>query len=313
MYPNGNHQPHKESAMPSQTEIRQSITTKIIESLKGGKLPWRKPWTGIEGPSTPTNLVSKHKYSGVNTLLTLLAEMQHGWPVSYWATFNQFRQIGCHIRKGEKATTIVYWQQIKKTVTDRNGDKQEKTIPFLKTWSVFNISQADGEAVAQFNVKPELKTFEGVDRGEFDITVAATQARIDHGNEIAAYLPLEDRIIMPDEGRFDSFSDFAATTFHELSHWCQPQHRCNIQGSYAEGELFAEISSSFLMSATGIPHTLENTQAYVQSWIQKLENDPKFIFQASSAASKSADFILSFSRPQEESDSDVEAGAVISA
>ena len=113
----------------------------------------------------------------------------------------------------------------------------------FKTWSVFNVAQAEGEVIQKLNTKPDLKSFEGVDRAEFDATVAATQARIDYGSEIAAYLPLEDRIIMPDEGRFDSFSDFAAVTLHELSHWTQPDHRCNIQGSYAEGELFAEISS----------------------------------------------------------------------
>lgn len=292
--------------MQSQTEIRQGITNKIIDSLRHGKLVWRKPWSGIEGPRTPTNLVSKHKYSGVNTLLTLLAEEQHGWPVSYWATFNQFRQIGCHIRKGEKATTIVYWQQIKKTVEDKNGDSVERTIPLLKTWSIFNVAQAEGKAVEKFHAEPVLKSFEGVDRAEFDSTVAATEARIDYGHEIAAYLPQEDRIIMPDEGRFDSFSDFAATTFHELSHWTQPPHRCNIQGSYAANELFAEISSSYLMSAVAIPHTLENTQAYVQSWIQRLESDPKYIFQASSAASKAADYILAFSRPKEAVDSEAE-------
>ena len=162
--------------------------------------------------------MSNRRYKGVNILLTLLAEQQHGWPVSYWGAFNQFRQIGCRIRRGEKATTIVYWQQIKKTVEDKNGDPVERTILLLKTWSVFNVAQADGPAVEKFNAKPKLKMFEGVDRAEFDATVAATEAHIDYGHEIAADSSLEDRIMMPDEGRFDSFSDFASTTLHELSH-----------------------------------------------------------------------------------------------
>lgn len=285
--------------MQSQSEIRKNITSRIVEALKGGTIPWRKPWSGIEGPRTPTNLVSHHRYVGVNTILTALAEQQHGWPVSYWATFNQFRQIGCRIRKGEKATLIVFWRQITKTVKGKDGDDEEIRFPLLKTWSIFNVAQVDGDAVERFKAPPEPKTFENVDRAEFDATVTATKARIDYGYEMAAYLPLEDRIIMPHEGRFDSFPDCAATTLHELSHWSQPEHRLNIHGSYAENELFAEISSSFLMSALGIPHTLQNTEAYVQSWIQSLENDPKHIFAASSSASKAADFILSFSRQVE--------------
>lgn len=61
------------------------------------------------------------------------------------------------------------------------------------------------------------------------------------------------------------------------------------------------------MNALGIPHDLKNTQAYIQSWIKALESDPKHIFQASAAASKSADYILSFSRPQEDADVDAQA------
>lgn len=283
--------------MKSQTEIRAEITAKLLDSLRSGRIPWRKPWVSVGGPRTATNFVTKRPYSGLNIILAMLAEAQHGWPVSYWATYNQLRSIGAYVRKGEKATTIVYWSQIKKTVQDKNGDPVEKTIPYLKTWSVFNVvGQAEGEAIDKFKAQPPLKTFD-VDRTEFDAAVSATGARIDHGHEIAAYLPLEDRIILPDLGRFDSFPDYAATTLHELGHW---KHRLHIEGTYAQNELFAEITSSYLMAALGIPHAddLRNAKAYIQSWASRLENDPKAIFSASSAASKAADYILAFSRPQ---------------
>ncbi len=127
-----------------------------------------------------------------------------------------------------------------------------KTIPILKSWSIFNIAQVEGEAVDAFNSGQELKTF-AVDRSEFDTVVTSTNAVIDHGFEQAAFIPSEDRIIMPDVGRFDSFEDYAATTFHELGHWTQPSHRLGIEGSYAENELFAELTSSYLMASLGIP------------------------------------------------------------
>ena len=286
--------------MQTQTEIRQSITTSIVNSLNEGRIPWRKCWAPVDGPRTATNFITKRPYSGVNVILTFLAEAKNNWPVSYWATFNQFKSKGCRIKKGQRATTIVFWQQIKKSVTDDNGDEHEKTIPLLKTWSIFNVAQAEGEAIEKFKQVPELKTFDE-DHSEFIETVAATNARIEHGHEIAAYLPLEDRIVMPDEGRFHSFPDYAATMFHELSHWTQP--RLDIQGSYAENELFAEISSSFLMASLGIPHAdeMRNTKAYVQSWLKSLNDDPKAIFKAASLGSRAADFILSFSRTADES------------
>ena len=85
--------------------------------------------------------------------------------------------------------------------------------------------------------------------------------------------------------------------FHELSHWSE--HRLGWEGSYALGELRAELAAVFTMAALNIPDSgdLTNHAAYLGSWLEALENDPKFLFRAAAAASKSADYILSFSRP----------------
>lgn len=93
----------------SQIEIRSDISQAILDSLTLGRIPWRKPWASIGGPRTATNFVTNRPYSGVNIIATLIAETKNNWPISYWATFNQFRSIGCRIRKGAKATSIVYW------------------------------------------------------------------------------------------------------------------------------------------------------------------------------------------------------------
>lgn len=63
-------------------------------------------------------------------------------------------------------------------------------------------------------------------------------------------------------------------------------------------ELVAEIGSSFVAMELGLPNAqnMTNHAAYVQSWLQAMENDPKFIFDAASQASKATDFLLSFSR-----------------
>ncbi len=298
--------------MLSSTEIRESITNTLVQSLSEGRIPWRKPWVSLNGPRTATNFVSKRRYSGVNTILTMVAESKSNWPISYWATFNQWRSIKCSVRKGSKATTIVYWQILKKKVRDERGVEQKKTIPLLKTWSIFNISQVEGDAVAKLFAQPELKTFD-VDHSEFGVVVAATQAQIEHGYEYAAYIPSEDKIIMPDVGRFDSWQDYASTTLHELSHWTQPAHRLSIEGDRASDELFAEISSSYLMAELGIPHSdeMRNAKSYIQGWASRLKNDPKAIFAAAKYANLAADYVLSFSRPAEatdiESESDSEA------
>ena len=77
------------------------------------------------------------------------------------------------------------------------------------------------------------------------------------------------------------------------------------------GELRAEIGACFLSAVLEIPDSgdLTNHTSYIAHWLQALENDPKFIFRASSAASKATDYILSFSKPQDAAQGEVEIEA----
>jgi len=85
--------------MPSVPEI---ITSNIIEQLERGVAPWRKPWS----TSIPRNLTSKKPYRGLNVFL--LATQGYGSP--YWLTFNQAKQLGAHVRQGEKSTLVSFWK-----------------------------------------------------------------------------------------------------------------------------------------------------------------------------------------------------------
>ena len=65
------------------------------------------------------------------------------------------------------------------------------------------------------------------------------------------------------------------------------------------GELVAEIGACYLARELGVPasENLTNHVAYLANWLKAMKDDPKFIFTASSQASKAADYLLSFSRP----------------
>lgn len=298
--------------MQTQTDIRSSITQRIIEALKAGKIPWRKPWSEIPDPvRLPTNYSSKRSYSGINVPLLWLTQHEKGYPVSYWGSYQQWASVGGQVRKGEKATQIVFYRQVKKTVEQEDGTKKLETFPIMRTWSVFNVAQVSGEVAEQFKAKPQqdgVQVFEDVDRTEFDALVAATGIEVQYGHTKAAYYrPPANYIVMPDERMFSSFPGFADTLLHELSHGTE--HLLNWTGTYAEGELRAEMSSSFLSAALNIPNSgdLTNHAAYVQSWLQALENDPRHIFKASAAASKATDFLLAFIRPTESAVEEEEA------
>jgi antirestriction protein ArdC len=290
--------------MLNQNEIRESITKRIVAALKQGRIGWRRPWTEVPNPARlPTNFVTKRAYSGINVPLLWLTEHEKGYPVSYWASFQQWKALGAVVKKGEKATQIVFYRQVKKTIEQEDGEKRLETFPLLRFWSVFNVSQISGEIAEQFKAKPQtdgVETFDAVPRTEFDQLIAAIGADIRYGSGLRAayYRPPHDYITMPEEKQFVSFPAFAETLLHELSH--MSEHLLRWTGTYAEGELRAEMASCFLMAALGIPGgDLTNHAAYVQSWLQALENDPKHIFKASAAASKAADYLLGFVRPKE--------------
>lgn len=289
--------------MKTQNDIRLELTTRIVEALKRGVIPWRKPWRSIPDPvGLPTNFMTGKAYQGFNVLNLQLTSQLNGYPIGYWASFNQWRAAGAKVRKGEKATQIILYKPITKTLKGVDGEADKTTsFPLLKTWSVFNIAQVEGEVVEKFQTLPPTNgiRLEGVDRAEFGRAVEATGAEIKYGGDKAAYYrPPHDFIQMPHEEQFDDFPAFAETMLHELCHFSE--WRVGWSGSYAEGELRAEIGACFLASALGLPNSgdLTNHSAYIGHWLQALENDPKYIFRASAAASKAADFILSYSRPK---------------
>ena len=297
--------------MSSQTQIRQQITDQFIEALQsGGVPPWRKGWA-CHGGGLPTNFVSKRRYSGVNIILLQMAAARNSFTSKHWGTFNQIRALGGAVKRrpddvppGRWGTTIVFFKPVKKAEIDPDTGKEvEVGFPILRTYTVFNLDQAEGAKLDRFRTPVvtnggDFEDFEPAER-----TIEATGADIRHGGDRAFYhKPVEeggDYIRLPHRHQFEAEKEYYATALHELAHWSET--RLGWTAPYALGELRAEIVASFLLAELGVPQSddLTNHQAYVAGWLKALQNDPRYIFTASNAASKATDFLLSFSRPTE--------------
>ena len=107
---------------------------------------------------------------------------------------------------------------------------------------------------------------------------------------------------MPLRSQFPDMRDFYSTQFHELAHWSEV--RLAWDGSYAMGELVAEMTAAYVANDLGVPQSddLTNHAKYVQSWLGAMQDDARWIFQAATQASRAADYILSFSRQSEAAD-----------
>jgi antirestriction protein ArdC len=266
------------------------ITERIVSLLTQGTVPWHKPWhvqTGL-----PRNLITQKPYRGINVFL--LMAMNYESP--NWLTLRQANAMGGQIKPGEKSCPVVFWKPMK--VADKET-KEEKKIPFLRMYHVFNVSQCTG-----------LKNIPPADNSAFIQTLPAELVAnmpqrpvIKHGMTMAAYSPATDVVNMPDQVRFESPDHYYATLFHELVHATGHEKRLkrasimerNGYGSnpYAKEELIAEMGSAFLCGHAGIvDRTIDSSAAYLEGWLKSLKDDKTLIVQAAAQAQRAADFIL---------------------
>ncbi len=285
--------------MSTQTNIRRLVTSKIVDALGAGTPPWRRPWRNDRtNAGAPANAASGMSYRGVNALLLGLVGYESRW----WATYAQIQTLGGRVRKGERATQIVYWREVERVATTAAGVDVIDTFPLLKTYSVFNAAQVDGLEEFQARSRPGV-TFE--DFGPFEAVVAATGADIRHGGDRAFYHPVRDFIQVPPRESFEGRAAYYGTLAHEMCLWTGHAARLDRltrnarfgDRAYSVEELVAEIGGAFLCTAVGVPQSdLSNQAAYLASWLAVLERDSTAIFTAAGQANRAVDFILSFNR-----------------
>jgi len=301
--------------MPSQTEIQEQITARIIEGLQNGLVPWKKPWRSDPNCGAAANVVSRRSYTGINPVLLDLSAQVHGFTSRFWGTFDQWKKLGGQVKKrpdnikpGHWGTNIIFFRQVKKTKVDDSGEETTDSFSLMRSYTVFNLDQVDGGVLDHLRPSSE-PNFAAPPCSDAEHVVAATGAKIKYGGNRAVYtrpaVPFalddgSDFITMPERTRFDAPNEFYATLFHELTHWSEV--RLGWEGCYALGELIAEMGACFLCAQTHIPSTddLTNHTAYLASWLKALQNDRKFIFKAAAQASKVTQFILGFSQVKDE-------------
>jgi antirestriction protein ArdC len=294
-----------------QIDLRQRITTEIITALSAGGLPpWQQPWSADPNASgPPANAVSGRGYTGVNVLMLQLHRRRHGLRSRFYATFRQWEALGCRVRPrpdgvppGRWGCTVVYCRPVKAVRDTGDGERREDEYLLLRHYTVFGADQADGPAADRLRADASPARTAFVDFAPAERAVAALGADIRYGGDRAFYRRQTqagggDFIQMPPKGRFASESDYYSTLWHELAHWSEP--RVGWAGSYAEGELRAEMAAAFTLAELGVPQRegLADHAAYLRHWLTAMRADPRFIFRVSADASRAVDYLLAPSRP----------------
>src|SRR5438132_1198830 len=109
---------------------------------------WVMPWHVPVCSALPINAATRKHYRGVNTLCLWSEAVQRGYETANWATFRQWKELGAQVRKGEKATPVVFWK-IDKGAETQNGEETEqnegktKQRVIAKGYWVFSADQVD--------------------------------------------------------------------------------------------------------------------------------------------------------------------------
>lgn len=281
-------------------ETSERISAAIIQQLQQGTIPWRKPWSG--SGFLPHNYYSRRSYRGINTLILGVAAMSKGYQSPAWTTYKAASEHGAQVRKGEKATQIVFWKPM---IAQDKATGEDKRFLIARLYSVFNTEQIDG---IDWN-PPDKEPIEIPDALKMIVEGYQDPPTIQHSpQDRAFYQPSTDSITLPLIEQFTNLQGYAETICHELVHSTGHPKRCNRfedghvghRQDYAKEELVAEIGASMLMQHAGIDVDMPQIASYVQSWLKALEDDHSLIIKAAQAAQKAVDHINGTARNDEE-------------
>lgn len=291
------------------SQEKQQLVDDIIKLMEKDNLSFRKVWRESKAPFNP---LTEKNYKGSNNLRLTVSAINQNFEDPRWLTFNQAKEKGYTVRKGEKATAIFYYQ-----ITDRltkkpfDGKKIEElsekekeeyikknVYSLVKKYNVFNAQQIEG--------------IEKYKESRIDITkrnavlekiLENSEAPIYYDRSEEAYYDFkEDAIHLPRKENFKNIEDLYSVALHEMAHSTGHESRLNgnIKNTfgdenYAKEELVAEFSSIFISQETELKvdvRSFENNAAYLKSWHSLLKEKPEALFEAIREAQKVNNYII---------------------
>jgi len=285
-------------------KIYQMVTDQIIRQLEQvNPKDYSKPWFCVG--HSPINLRGT-AYRGINHVLL----SNEGFSSNIWATFKQWGERDCHVRKGEKSQIVVLWKFFDEVGDD--GQSTGKTGAVMtRYFRVFNSCQIEGDYArnAEQRFKDKLKSHDPIMEAESFVDSYVKAERLPVRPSDRAYYAggIREHIGMPELGQFHTPSHYYSVFAHEITHSTGNVNRLkrDMSGrfgdkSYAFEELVAELGSAMICGALGLEaRPREDHARYIKGWLSALRGDNSFVISAASHAQKAADYALQYVAQQD--------------
>jgi antirestriction protein ArdC len=300
----------------------------LVALLEAGTTPWRREWDAASG-GHHVNLLSGRRYRGANPALLTLELHLRGSALPYWCGFAEAKALGIFPRKGSKAVHVLRPQvhqlgegQLAAPGSagegghgSRGADGQEaagagRRWVSYRPIAVFNAIDLVGEALEGLIQK--RRQAEGLSRRPeperlkaADAVLSSWPVPVGFSGDRACYLPVPDRIQLPDRSAFHSAAALYATWAHEAIHSTGHSSRLarDLSGGMGEGgdggrayareELVAELGAVLLGDRLEIGSAIANHAAYLGHWVELLRESPRVLLQVLSEARRAADLVCS--------------------
>ncbi len=300
------------------TPQRKEIVDAVLENLQNGAGLWKQGWvmTGV-----PESAITHKPYRGINNFMLSIVSMAMKYKDNRWLTFKQMQDKGWNFKTDEEGKSIAkghgvnieFFELLDKetgkpfsrhTLLGMTQEEKDEYIRenikfFRKHYRVFNGDLIDG---IPEQTKHMLDEDGASDRIEKLLDYwSENESEIIYGGNDAYYVPLTDEIHLPNRKDFLTMQELYSTALHEMGHSTGHKSRLNrdLSGKfgiaeYAEEELRAEIASMFLEQDYGLDMSksnIQNNSAYIQSWKNKIEENPNVLFTAIAEADRIAKFV----------------------
>ena len=249
-------------------------------------------------------------YRGGNVVELMVKRIEGAYNDYRWGTYNQIRQAGGQVRKGEQGTRILAYkppragggrEEQPREGTEEKREAQKYTRGTWKHYTVFNVEQAEGLKLPERKgvAIPQWEAQQNVEK-----VIRASGVGIREVNGDRAYYSMaRDQIVLPERAQFKTAASYYQTALHEVGHSTGHPNRMNRESlqqgitdgfgsqAYAREELRAEISAMMSSERLGVAYEPQHGAAYVKSWVKALKDDPKEIHKAAAEAGRISDYV----------------------
>ena len=100
-----------ESTATDKRDVYARVTDQIVTAIEQGVGSYKMPWhTSGKYAFSPIDVTSKKPYRGINTVCLWSAAQTKSYERGEWGTYQQWQERKAQVRKGERATTVVFWE-----------------------------------------------------------------------------------------------------------------------------------------------------------------------------------------------------------